>query len=169
MLDSEPRGCSVETMLGTTEGGLLKGDTLGGKCAVVGRLEGSSDGASEGCSVTFVLENATGMNDGDSEDTVGAMLDGVTLGCSVGVLLGDTVGAMLDGVTLGCSIGVLLGDTVGARLDGVTLGCSVGVLLGDTVEGTSEGYNVGGSWYITATAEVVVTWIAVADLVAVEL
>jgi hypothetical protein len=27
------------------------------------------------------------------------MLDGVTLGCSVGV--GDTVGAMLDGVTLG--------------------------------------------------------------------
>ena len=57
------------------------------------------------------------------------------LGCSVGALLGDTVGAILDGITLGCcSVGVLLGDTVvRAMLDGVTLGCSVGVLLGDTV------------------------------------
>ena len=41
--------------------------------------------------------------------------------------MGDTVGAMmLDGVTLGCLVGALLGDTVvGAMmLDGVTLGCS---------------------------------------------
>ena len=33
------------------------------------------------------------------------------------LLLGDTVRAMLDGVTLGCSVGALLGDTMGAMLD----------------------------------------------------
>ena len=32
------------------------------------------------------------------------MLDGITLGCSVGDALGDSVGIMLDGVTLGWSL-----------------------------------------------------------------
>ncbi len=49
------------------------------------------------------------------------------------------VRAMLDGVTLGCAVGALLGDSVvGAMLDGVTLGCAVGALLGDFVVGVWE-------------------------------
>ena len=50
---------------------------------------------------------------------MGAMLDGITLGCcSVDVLMGDTVGAMLDGVILGCfSVDALLRDTFGVNLD----------------------------------------------------
>ena len=51
----------------------------------------------------------------------GAMLDGATLGCSVGVLLGEIDGAMLDGATLGCSVGVSLGEIDGAMLDGATV------------------------------------------------
>ena len=55
------------------------------------------------------------------------------------------MGAMLEGDTLGCSVGVALGDAVGAMLEGLTLGFLVRVALGDnvTMDRTKVSYNSG--------------------------